>query len=47
MKSLLVKKEKKNFLRLICLTENEKRIMQKYNCVSPKLRILFAKRVNR
>jgi|5_EtaG_2_1085323.scaffolds.fasta_scaffold07237_4 hypothetical protein len=47
MKNLLVKNKKKNFLRLICLTENEKRIMQKYNCVSPKLRILFAKRVNR
>ena len=47
MRNLLVKNKKKNFLRLICLTENEKKIMLKYNCVSPKLRTLFAKRVNR
>ena len=38
--------EKKNFLRLICLTENEKKIMLKYNCINPKLKRLFARRVN-
>ena len=39
--------EKKNFLRLICLTENEKKIMLKYNCINPKLKKLFARSISR
>ena len=39
--------QKKNFLRLICLTENEKKIMLKYNCINPKLKKLFARSISR
>jgi|TARA_R110002074_G_scaffold152473_4_gene306802 hypothetical protein len=41
-----INKDKKKFLRLICLTENEKRIMQKYKCTNLAINKLFLKRVN-
>jgi len=44
-KDLLIKKKK--FLRLINLTENEKRIMQKFNCIDRNTERLLLKTVNR